>query len=323
MGLSIVDLFCGSGGFSFGFSNISNGKHLAIDSDSIPLATYSLNYPKTLTLRKDINRLHSLEIEKILGNSPDIILASPPCEEFSQANPNSDRPAAERVYGTGTARLLLDTIRLIGDLSPKVFIIENVAALLQVGGKQIITKELEHVGFDEVWFNLVRAHQHGNPSKRLRVFISNIKLKLPRERPPTVIETIGNLPPLGINAILTNAESPANHDYRSLTEDKLKKVRKTKWGKGARVFHGSKGKEMPNWVRLHPNQVSTSIIGLSRYIHPFEDRLLTVREHARLMSYPDSFVFTGHTDSMYNQVGESVPPLISQLLAKEVMKHIE
>jgi DNA (cytosine-5)-methyltransferase 1 len=48
-----------------------------------------------------------------------------------------------------------------------------------------------------------------------------------------------------------------------------------------------------------------------------------VREHARLMSYPDSFVFTGYTDSMYNQVGESVPPIISQLLAEEVMKHIE
>ncbi|MHA2084736.1 MAG: DNA cytosine methyltransferase, partial [Candidatus Thorarchaeota archaeon] len=49
MGLSIVDLFCGAGGFSFGFSNISNGEHLAIDSDSIPLTTYSLNYPKALT----------------------------------------------------------------------------------------------------------------------------------------------------------------------------------------------------------------------------------------------------------------------------------
>ncbi|MHA2360448.1 MAG: DNA cytosine methyltransferase, partial [Candidatus Thorarchaeota archaeon] len=49
MVIGIVDLFCGAGGFSFGFNNISNGKHLAIDSDSIPLSTYSLNYPKALT----------------------------------------------------------------------------------------------------------------------------------------------------------------------------------------------------------------------------------------------------------------------------------
>ena len=60
-----------------------------------------------------------------------------------------------------------------------------------------------------------------------------------------------------------------------------------------------------------------------RYIHPYEDRLLTVREHAKLMSYPDDYIFTGHIDSQYNQVGESVPPLISKLIAEEVNSYIE
>jgi len=80
---------------------------------------------------------------------------------------------------------------------------------------------------------------------------------------------------------------------------------------------------MPNWVRLFPDQVSTSIIGLSRYIHPVENRLLTVREHARLMSYPDDYLFTGYIDSQYNQIGESVPPIISKLIAEEVKSHLE
>ena len=83
-----------------------------------------------------------------------------------------------------------------------------------------------------------------------------------------------------------------------------------------------KKKALPNWVRLEPNQISTSIIGLSRYLHPHENRLLTVREHARLMSYPDDYVFTGPISSQYNQVGESVPPLISKLIATEVKSYI-
>ena len=107
------------------------------------------------------------------------------------------------------------------------------------------------------------------------------------------------------------------------SDEKQKKVRKTGWGRGARHFRATKKKALPNWVRLYPDMVSTSIIGLSRYIHPYEDRLLTVREHARLMSYPDDFVFTGPSDSQYNQVGESVPPLISRLIAEEVKSHIE
>ncbi|TFH11372.1 MAG: DNA cytosine methyltransferase [Candidatus Thorarchaeota archaeon] len=85
----------------------------------------------------------------------------------------------------------------------------------------------------------------------------------------------------------------------------------------------SKKRSLPNWVRLFPDRFATSINGLSRYVHPYEDRLLSVREHARLMSYPDSFVFVGAIDSQYNQVGESVPPLISHLISQEVLAHFE
>ncbi|MHA1613246.1 MAG: DNA cytosine methyltransferase, partial [Candidatus Thorarchaeota archaeon] len=85
----------------------------------------------------------------------------------------------------------------------------------------------------------------------------------------------------------------------------------------------SKRRSLPNWVRLFPDRLATSINGLSRYVHPYENRLLSVREHARLMSYPDSFVFIGSKDSQYNQVGESVSPLVSYLIAQEVRAHIE
>ena len=318
----VLDLFCGAGGFSHGFTSSFKGTHLAVDVDPLPLKTYSENYPNAIVLQRDISSLHANEVFDIMGGPPDIIVASPPCEEFSLANPTSDSPAAERIYGTGTARLLLDTIRLISDLSPQVFVIENVAALMKGGGKEIAQKEFSRMGL-EVYFNLVRSHKHGNPSKRLRLFMSNIELILPRKRPPTVMEVISDLPPLDIDASFQYYEPVPNHNLTVVSDDKQKKIRKTSWGRGARHFRTTRKKVLPNWVRLYPDMVSTSIIGLSRYIHPFEDRLLTVREHARLMSYPDDFIFKGHPESQYNQVGESVPPLISRLISEEVIAQID
>jgi DNA (cytosine-5)-methyltransferase 1 len=321
--VKLLDLFCGAGGFSLGFTSLSIDSHLAIDIDEDVLESYRINHPNASVLQTDINSLHSQEIIDKLGGTPDIIIASPPCEEFSKANPDSQRSAAERIYGDGTAKLLLDAIRIVGDLTPKVFVIENVAALLQDGGKEIIKREFERVDINNVEFNLIRAHQHGNPSKRLRVFISNIPLKPPRKFPPTVIETIGDLPSLDINEIFTPGIKVPNHEVYPLADDKMKAVRKTRWGQGAKHFRVSKKRSLPNWVRLFPDRLATSINGLSRYVHPYEHRLLSVREHARLMSYPDTFIFTGPLDSQYNQVGESVPPLVSHLIAQEVSAHIE
>ena len=316
--MKFLDLFCGAGGFSFGFKPHIGDTHLAIDIDSSSIETYKLNFPKATVWQADIHELHAIQIEKVLNGTPDVIIASPPCEEFSKANPDSSKPAVERVYGEGTAKLLLDAIRIIGDLSPQVFVIENVAALLNAGGKEIIKKEFQRVGIEKVYINMIRAHRHGNPSKRLRVFISNIKLNPPRSSAPTVMETIGNLPELGLNQIFNPGIETPNHVEHTISEEKRKAISKTRWGQGVRRFRVSKTRSLPNWVRLFPDQLSTSINGLSRYIHPYENRLLTVREHARLMSYPDSFVFTGFSDSQYNQVGESVPPVVSQLIAQEV-----
>ncbi len=320
--MKILDMFCGAGGFSFGFKPHIDDSHLAIDLDSSALETYKLNFPDARVWQTDIHSLHSIQIEEVLNGAPDVIIASPPCEEFSKANPDSNRSAAERVYGEGSAKLLLDAIRIIGDFTPQVFVIENVAALLNAGGKEIIQKEFDRVGIDDVYINMIRAHQHGNPSKRLRVFLSNIKLKPPRKPAPTVMEAIGGLPGLGLNQLFEPEIDVPNHIDYPVSEDKMKAISKTRWGRGVKRFRVSKSRSLPNWVRLFPDQLSTSINGLSRYIHPYENRLLTVREHARLMSYPDSFVFTGFSDSQYNQVGESVPPLVSQLIAQEVCTNI-
>jgi Site-specific DNA methylase len=75
-------------------------------------------------------------------------------------------------------------------------------------------------------------------------------------------------------------------------------------------------RNIPLYVRLHPDELAPTVLGNSRFIHPFEDRFLTVREQARLMSYPDDHVFLGSRDEQYNQVGEAVPVALSKAIAE-------
>ncbi len=318
----ILDLFCGAGGFSTGFERFVRARELlGIDSDPFALQTYSLNHPRAIGLLYDIKYLHATFIEQILEGHPDIIIASPPCEEFSLANPESRHSAAERIYGSGSASLVLDTVRLIGDLEPQIFVVENVAAIARSGGREILKREFSRVGIDKIYFNLVHAEDHGNPSKRARLFISNVQFRLPIATPPSVIQTIGDLPSLEPVGSVNPDRSVPNHEIYPLNMEQMKLVIRTKWEEGAR-HHRSGHRIMTNWVRLRPNHVATSIIGISRYIHPYENRLLTVREHARLMGYPDSYIFVGPLEHQYNQVGESVPPLISALIAEEVYQYV-
>lgn len=75
-----------------------------------------------------------------------------------------------------------------------------------------------------------------------------------------------------------------------------------------------------NVTRLHPYKLAPTVMGKSRFIHPFQDRFLTVREHARLMGFPDDHVFLGGKNVQYDMVGEAVPVPLARAIAKEVKK---
>ncbi len=76
-------------------------------------------------------------------------------------------------------------------------------------------------------------------------------------------------------------------------------------------------------IRLNPREPAPTVLGSPQFIHPYEDRLLTVREQARLMGFPDYHVFLGSRDIQYNQVGEAVPPPLSYRIALKAIKALE
>ena len=318
MGYSVVDLFCGGGGFSLGFEASGFNVKLALDFDWDALETFSHNFPGVFTVLRDIRSVHAEDFLRILDGRPDVVIGSPPCEPYSSANFNRRSNPLDRLYVDEVGLLVLHFIRLVGDLEPKVFVLENVPQLMSGELRWMLEWEFARVGYDSLWFNVLRAQDYGTPSRRVRVFISNIPLKPKKKRKVvTVWEAIKDLPSPSQEPLIPNHEPPPN-----ISQKKLKRILRLHWGSSLILYEGAEGRRLPNLIKLHPNKIAPTVLGSSRFIHPYEPRLLTVREQARLMGFPDYHIFLGGKDEQYNQVGEAVPPPLARAIAEEVLKYL-
>lgn len=317
--MRVLDLFCGAGGFAYGFvlENPCFDIKLAIDIDPNALQTYSANISNTEILNKDICDVHSLDVLEYFNHEPpDIIIASPPCESFSLANPNRKKSKYDQLYIDEVGRLVLEAIRFIINLNPRVFFIENVSQLASIEMREFILHEFKNSNYESIYFNILDAEDFGVPSHRRRVFISNIELKSPPESSfITVGEAFQSLPD-------PNIDTP-NHMIVPLSPRIEKKIYHTPPGGAIVYFKGSHGTTFRNYIRLEKNQLCPTVMGKSRFIHPSSPRLCTVRENARLMSFFDEFQFYGPLNRQFNQIGESVPPLLSKAIALQVLQRFQ
>ncbi|HIQ24335.1 MAG TPA: DNA cytosine methyltransferase [Pyrodictium delaneyi] len=311
---SLVDLFSGAGGFAEGFRRAGFRVLLGIDNDPAAIRSYKANFPEAVALAMDIKDVTGALIEKLVGR-PDVVIGSPPCEPYTGANPRRMKNPIDRLYQDPAGQLVLHFARIVGELEPKVFVMENVPGILDV--KEELRRIFAEAGYPEIYFNVLAAEDYGTPSHRLRVFISNIKIrprKLPRRM--TVEEALRGLPEPGSGDVL-------NHELPSMSPRKARRVARLRWGQALIYYEGAEGRRYPNLVRLDPRRHAPTVLGSSRFIHPYEDRFLTVREQARLMGFPDNHVFLGGRDEQYNQVGEAVPVPLAEAIAWEVRKFLE
>ena len=268
----ILDLFCGAGGFSLGFQLASprNRIGLAIDNNNWALETCTKNRPLATTINRDITHLHSLEILKFLnGKEPDIILASPPCEAFSSANMNRKSTDYDRLYSDPTGRNMLHTIRLIIDLNPKYFFIENVSNVANFNIQSFIRREFQKAAFSEIHFNVIEALHYGVSSARRRVFISNVKIPSSQNPPnsPTVEKALTGLPdPRVPKKFFNNEEIPPSHKF-------AKKIPRTPPNGALIYFRGSGRRTFRNYIRLDAQSNAPTVMGKSRFLHPLHHRL--------------------------------------------------
>jgi DNA (cytosine-5)-methyltransferase 1 len=313
--MRVLDLFAGAGGFSRGFHEEGFEIVGAVELDGSAASSFALNFPRARVFVSDIRELHSLDILRELRERPEVIIGGPPCEGYTRANPNREKEPLNRLYVDTLGSLVLHFIRIVGDLEPEVFVMENVPGILDGGLGEVIREEFARVGYPDVYFNILKAEDYGTPSHRVRVFVSNKKINPKKtNKKTTVWEAIGDLPPPD-----PYYEIP-NHEPVTLSAGKLRRIVKLKWGEPLIHYKGYGKRILGNLVRLHPYKLAPTVMGSTRFIHPFEHRLLTVREHARLMGFPDDHVFVGSKESQFNQVGEAVPVPLARAIASEVRR---
>lgn len=305
-----IDIFSGAGGFSLGFHLTGRFKSLlAIDNFKPAALTYKTNFPHALVVNEDVKELDKELLTGIVKpDEIDVIIGSPPCEPFTGANPMRKKDPLDRLYSDPMGQLTLHFIRIVGYYRPKIFVMENVPAITEGGLRDALSIEFKRVGYEKIYFNALLAEDYETPSHRKRVFISNIPIT-PRKssRRITVKEALSDLPEPG--EAFPNHERPPDPPWR-----KLKRIHRLRWGEALIHYHGAE-KPLPNMVKLNPNTIAPTVLGSSRFIHPFEDRFLTVREQARLMGFTDTFVFIGGRDEQYNMVGEAVPAPLAKAIA--------
>lgn len=338
--INVLDLFCGAGGLSYGFKlakfNIFGG--IDIDSDSI--ATHTHNFDSSeFHYCGDITKITDIEIGK-LKEKIDIIIGGPPCQGFSSANRHGHLKDDPR------NKLFFEYLRFVRIITPKAFVIENVAGILTKDNgfaKSRIIEITENLGY-KVSYSVLNAYDFGVPQIRKRaIFIAirndlNLKFDieniLPLQKKYTVYDAIGDL---------HYSDREINNDFLSYVRD-VKNIKtlanneESHHAKNvvARIKHvpqGGNWRDVPTdlWVTQRDNRHSSAYkrlnfsepsitidTGHMNYFHPIKHRVPTVRESARLQSFPDSFVFLGKRNSQYKQVGNAVPPLLSYAVAKEL-----
>lgn len=342
--LTAIDLFSGCGGSAWGFREAGFKIKAAIDIDDWSLKTYIRNHPDTNVIKGDIRNISGRELLEAAGLKKEeltVLLACPPCQGFSSARSKSLSydPRNELVY---------EFVRLVKELRPKMIAMENVPGLSRGIGLEIfsdVVAQLHEVGYATV-NDVLNASDLGIPQNRKRVILlgtrlKNIKLKLPEPThgsedklipKVTVGDIIANLPPISKGE---KHVSDPMHVSANLSEINLKRLKITphngggwkNWPEKLRLECHKKGNGGHSDVygRMKWNEPSPTLtrgctsISKGRFGHPEQNRAISLREAARLQSFPDTYIFEGAFTNISKQIGNAVPPLLAEKIAETII----
>lgn len=335
---TVIDLFAGCGGLSLGFENAGFEVKLAIDNWEDALVTYRHNHRGTNTLNADLLNLNPVEIEnKYNINEVSVIIGGPPCQGFSVAG--------KRIIDDDRNKLYKSFVRFVKHFQPNAFVMENVPNILSIGDgaiKDAVIKDFSELGYT-VRYNVMTASDYGVPQNRRRAIFVGMKEGVFDFNIPTVKhritteEALSDLPegsiedgndyttkPLSEYQTLMRKNSRVinNHQITSHSQQTVDII--------SMVPDGGNYKDLPTelqntrkvhiaWTRLNSKKPSITIdTGHRHHFHYKWNRVPTVRESARIQSFPDDFVFLCSRTSQYKQVGNAVPPLMAQAIAEHL-----
>jgi len=306
--IQVIDLFSGAGGTALGFKNAGLKHKLLVEIDKDASQTLKNNFKSVDVLNEDVSKL----CFKKYKNKVDVVEAGFPCQAFSFAG---KKLGFDDTRGT----LFFEFARCVKEVSPKVAIGENVKGLISHdGGKTLDTmlSVLDEIGY-KVSFKLMKSQYLDVPQKRERLIIMairkdlDLKMLYPKEKNYTVSlkEALENVPKSEGQAYNEKKHKilklvPPGGYLKDLPID----IQKEYMGKSFYLGGGKTGMAR----RLSWNEPSLTILcspaqKQTERCHPEETRPLTIRESARIQTFPDDWAFHGSVNSQYKQVGNAVP----------------
>lgn len=356
--INVIDLFCGCGGMSFGFLSAGYKVLAGIDNDTAALETFSFNHPNAKTICGDIRNITGKNIAKQIKLSKvDVIVGGPPCQGLSLSGPRNFHDPRNRLFLSfikitnelkPKAFILENVPGLIGLYKGKI--------------KDAIINEFTKIGYCVSIQLLIAADYGVPQIRKRVFFVglrtAGMKFSFPlpthfnnnlitgteKNKYVTCEDAISDLPPLdnGLRLEKQNYFSPAQNVYQKVMRTRSKYVynhigtdhtERVKKIIGL-VPEGGNYKDLPDeykhtrnfhiaWTRYDSKKPAATIdTGHRHHFHYKYNRVPTVRENARLQSFPDKFIFMGNKSEQYRQVGNAVPPLVAEAIAKELLGYL-
>lgn len=355
---TMMDLFSGAGGFSVGCGWAGFTPVFGIDYLEPAAMTWRKNHPNAISCLGDIRLVDPQHVKSLLASKGiyhiNLMTSGVPCQGFSRANRKHTDDDSRNF-------LFKEFMRFAEVFTPDYLIIENVGGLRSTAGghfEREISRHMEQLGYT-VTIKLVNAADYGVPQQRHRLIFVGVRgVNLPYEFPiglysanatdhayrhRTVANAISDLPGLGNNEVKTAYESPSLTDYQRLmrgegfinipvpasllnhlapNHPKETIVRIEKTLPGEPMYPSFKQRIRLKPDTPSPTQLAGGIRPQFQFGHPTQARGLSIRERARIQSFPDSYEFTGGITQERVQTGNAVPPLLVYELVKPIAEDL-
>lgn len=339
---TVISTFAGCGGSSLGYQMAGFKELLAVEWDDNAVETFKLNFPDVPVYHGDIAKLTSKECMKLAGigaGELDVLDGSPPCQGFSTAG--------KRKFDDPRNSLFREYARLIQDLQPKVFVMENVTGMIKGCMKQAyleIMRTLRGCGY-KAKGQVLNAMYYNVPQSRERVIIIGVRNDLGMEpshpKPQTKPVSSGEMLPgcvgtksQNINPWISADKSAATickseMGYRGIfiSDSDLKEAEIKPTWQMYRILKGLEKHKHFSLVKINPNKICPTITKdagntPTGMVHPYEIRKLTIPEIKCLASFPEGFKLVGKYKDKWARIGNSVPPNLMKAIAEHIKTEI-
>lgn len=334
--LKAIDFFCGAGGMTYGFRKAGIKVIAGIDIEEEFKASYKANNGRARYIQRDITTYHPQQLEKelSLGRFDDslIFIGCSPCQYWSKVN-------TDKLSSSYTKNLLADFQRFVDYFRPGYIVVENVPGIKNKQNNHVLLNFLDYLTFNEYRYRqeIVNSLDYGIPQTRRRFLLIATRVS---EKVPFPEKTNGQLLTVrefigvhnGFRAVRAGHKDKTDflHTTAQLVEVNLKRIKKTPKNGGTRlawkddpelqlpVYKGKDHQFCNVYSRMFWDKPAPTIttrynsISNGRFIHPEEDRGLSLREGATLQTFPKGYKFFGNQASIAKQIGNAVPPELAK-----------